>query len=409
MASQKNTRSQSTDWNRREFLKIAALSASPLPGIFVSASQGLSAEKSAAGKTLVVLELAGGNDGLNTVIPIEDSRYYNARPALSVGKSQALKMGKDALLGFHPVMDKFHELYDEGKVTVINNVGYPNSNRSHFRSAEIWHTARPESESTRNGWLGRTLKSRNVGALVMGDDSPPLALAEEGVQVPALQNLDWLDTLFSSSGRELRSLFSKIQKRRLSGDLGFLQGATQATFTQLGKLEKIRNNRPVVEYPNSYLAKKLEWTGQLIAGDYPSKIFYTRMPGFDTHARQKESHERLLAEFSNAVAAFQNHMEKVGKSKEVVLVAFSEFGRRVQENGSQGTDHGSAGPVFVVSGSVQGGMIGNVPDLANLYRGDVKFDTDFRSVYATLLDQVVGVSSKKVLGKEWDQLKLFTG
>lgn len=397
-------RRRSPQWNRRQFLQLAALAASPLPSILVSAAEKAPQRRE---RILVMLELAGGNDGLNTVIPVEDPLYHRARPFLGISESQALRLEKGSPLAFHPVMRELHELHREGQVTVVENVGYPESNRSHFRSAEIWHTARPESESTRSGWLARSIQERSTPALVIGDDAPPLALAADGIQVPALQNLDWLDTLFSTPGTRLRQMMREVETRRLAGELDYLQGATRATFTQLEKLEKIRQRRSGVEYPGSYLGRKLEWAGQLITGDYPSRIYYLRMTGFDTHARQKDSHERLLAEFSAAVSAFQKHLAKEGRSEEVVLVAFSEFGRRVQENGSQGTDHGSAGPVFVISGAARGGLVGEAPDLENLYRGDVRFQIDFRSLYATLLDEVVGVDSSAVLGRRWDSLPIL--
>ncbi len=392
-------------FSRRNFVKLAALAAVPLPRILVSAAEA--ASRRDGDRILVMLQLSGGNDGLNSVVPCEDSLYYKSRPTLALGRNQVLRLEKGGPLGFHPDMTALHKLYRDGVVTVIQGVGYPNPNRSHFRSMEIWHTARPAEKDVTYGWLGRAIAGNGLEALGVGDSKTPLALVAPGIQVPVLQNLNWLDTLFSAKGTELRGMLKTLLDRRRSGDLEFLRGASSSTFTQLEKLENIRNKPLPVKYPYSSIAKRLKWTGQMIASGVASRIYYVSMGGYDTHAQQGGLHAQLMRQFSDGVSAFYKHMEKVGMADRVVLVAFSEFGRRVKENGSQGTDHGVAAPMWVVSGKCKGGLIGDPPDLANLTGGDVRHTIDFRRVYTTVLDEVLGIDPREVVGGEFEKLPLF--
>ncbi len=398
---------KTTRIHRRDFVKLMALAATPMPGVLLDAADRLAGAEGDG--VLVMVQLSGGNDGLNSVIPCEDPRYHRARPSLSIGERQALRLEKGGPLGFHPQMTALHELYGEGNVAVIEGVGYPNPNRSHFRSMEIWHTAAPEKHDVPYGWLGRTVAEHGVEALDIGDSTTPLALVAPGIQVPVLQNLNWLDTLFSSKGSELRGMLRTLLERRRDGDAEFLRGASSATFTQLDKLERIRGKPLPVEYPNSAIAQRLEWTGQMIAGGVSSRIYYVSMDGFDTHAQQENAHAQLMRQFSDAVTAFFRHMKRIDMAKRVVLVAFSEFGRRLKENGSQGTDHGAAGPMWVVSESVRGGLIGDPPDLEHLDQGDVRHTIDFRRVYATILEDVLGVDATTVLGRPFSKLALLEG
>jgi uncharacterized protein (DUF1501 family) len=393
--------------SRRNFVKLAALAAVPLPRVLVAAAESLSKAGGEHDRILVVVQLSGGNDGLNTVIPAADPHYREARPSLAIQESQALALGDGGPLYFHPQMTAMQELYKEGRLAVVQGVGYPNPDRSHFRSMEIWHTARPDAQNVQEGWLGRTVARGKVEALDIGDSTLPLALAASGVPVPALQNLNWLDALFTSRGAELRGVLGTLLERRRSGDLEFLRGASSSTFTQLDRIEEIRKKPLPVSYPRSDLGQRLEWTGQMIAGGLSSRIYYVSMDGFDTHAQQEGLHGQLLKQFSDASAAFYRHMEKIGRAERVVLMAFSEFGRRVKENGSRGTDHGYAGPVFVVSGAVRGGIIGGAPDLEKLESGDVPHTIDFRRLYATVLDQVLGVPSREILGQDFEHVSVL--
>lgn len=408
--TRKTDASPASPLSRRDFVRLASLAAVPLPGFLLRAAESLGeAAPSSAGEgpILVMVQLSGGNDGLNTVIPCEDSRYHDARPTLAIHPSQVLRLEKGGPLGLHPQMKELHRLFLDGKAMVIEGVGYPNPNRSHFRSMEIWHTARPDQENVDEGWLGRAIARSRIEALDVGDNRVPLALTAPGVHVPALQNLNWLDVLFSSRGRELREMMRSLMERRRRGDREFLRGATQSTFTQLEKLESLRGQPLPVEYPGGAFGRRLQWTGQLIAGGLPSRIYYVSLGGFDTHAEQRELHARLLRQLSDGVAAFYRHLERVGMANRVALVAFSEFGRRVKENGSLGTDHGVAGPMLVVSGRCRGGLVGEAPDLVHLDGGDVRHEIDFRRVYATVLRDILGVPPAEILGGSFDPLPLF--
>ncbi|MBI4605614.1 MAG: DUF1501 domain-containing protein [Planctomycetes bacterium] len=405
---------------RRRFLGAAALlGLPPVPRFLLQAAERAPARPD--DKVLVVLELSGGNDGLNTVIPFEDPRYHEARPTLAVGRGSALPLrdgggaGADAgggpgaqELGFHPAMKALHSVYREGAVAVVQGVGYPNPNRSHFRSMDIWHTARPDVEDVAVGWLGGAIARHRerLSALDVGDERLPLALAGE-VHVPALQNLDWVDRMATDRGRELRRRLAGLNARERTGDVERVRALAEATLGDLERLVELRGKAVPAEYPESRLAEKLKWVGQLIGGGFASRIYYLSLGGFDTHSQQGDAHTHLLATFSDAVAAFHKHLKALGAADRTVLVSFSEFGRRVRENGSLGTDHGVAAPVFVVSGSVRGGLHGPHPTLDDLDDGDLRHHTDFRRIYATLLEDVLGVLPEPILGGRFERLDLL--
>jgi uncharacterized protein (DUF1501 family) len=403
---------------RRRFLGATTLlGLPPVPRILLEAAER--AAPAAGDRALVVLELAGGNDGLNTVIPFDDSRYHDARPALAIRKGSALPLADGdtggagsgpgpAELGFHPALRALYELYREGAVAVLQGVGYPNPNRSHFRSMDIWHTARPEVEGVETGWLGNVVSRHreSIAALDVGDERLPLALAG-AVQVPTLQNLDWVDFLSTDRGREMRRRLGSLTAAERRGDVERVRGLAQSTLGQLDKILEVRGQPVPVDYPESHLADRLKWVGQLIGGGFPSRIYYVSQGGFDTHAQQRDAHEQLLRRVGDAVAAFYRHLKSLGAAGRVVLLVFSEFGRRVRENGSLGTDHGVAAPVLLVSGAVRGGLHGAHPSLVDLDDGDLKYHTDFRRIYATLLEDVLGVPSEPILAGRFEKLPLL--
>ncbi len=408
------------DITRRRFLgATAALGLTPVPRILLHAAERVAAAPDE--KVLVVLQLSGGNDGLNTVIPFEDPLYQKSRPTLAIGKGEALPLvvGDEAVragaagpgaaeLGFHPGMKALHGLYREGVVAVLQGVGYPNPSRSHFRSMDIWHTARPDSEDVTSGWLGSAV-SRNRGrlsALDVGDERLPLALAGE-VQVPTLQNLDWVDHLATDRGRDLMLRLRAMSSLERKGDVERVRALADSTLRDIDSIVEIRNRPCPVEYPGSRLADSLKWIGQLIGGGFGSRIYYLSRGGFDTHAQQKDAHAQLLTQVSDAVAAFYRHLKTLGAAERTTLLVFSEFGRRVSENGSLGTDHGVAAPLFLVSGSVRGGLHGPHPRLDDLDEGDLRFHTDFRRVYATLMEDVLGIDSGPILAGKFEKMDLF--
>jgi uncharacterized protein (DUF1501 family) len=275
---------------------------------------------------------------------------------------------------------------------------------------DIWHTARPDVEDVTTGWLGNAV-ARNRGrleALDIGDERLPLALSGEA-HVPALRNLDWVDFLATDKGRELRARLRGLNARERGGDVERVRSLAAATLVDLEKLIALRDRPVPVQYPETRLGERLRWAGQLIGGGFSSRIYYLSQGGFDTHAQQKDGHAQLLRQVSEAIAAFHAHLKALGAAERATLLVFSEFGRRVRENNSLGTDHGVAAPVFLVGGGVRAGVHGAHPSLEDLDDGDLKHHTDFRRVYATLLEDVLGTPSEPILGGRFEKLDLLAG
>ena len=405
---------------RREFLGAAALLGLPaMPRVLLEAAEH--SVPANDDKVLVVVQLSGGNDALNTVIPFRDRVYHESRPTLAVPERRVLRLGAGEPtaaplvgapaaedLGFHPELEGLWELYQEGALALVQGVGYPNPNRSHFRSMDIWHTADPTIDESaarqRNGWIGGALGAdQRLTALDIGHREQPLALRGER-EVPTLQNLDWLDELASQRGRRVRDRLRRLHGPARSGAVERVRRLAETTLDQMDHLIELRNQPIDVDYPDSGLAERLSWAGQLIAGGFPARVYYLSLGGFDTHSQQKQAHEGLLRVLSTSLTAFFRHLESRGAAKRVVTMVFSEFGRRVKENGSFGTDHGVAAPVFVLSGAAKGGVHGAHPNLRDLTGGDLKHHTDFRRVYATMLERVLGVPPAPILGGEFEAL-----
>ena len=400
---------------RRSFLRATALlGLTPIPRVLLSAAERVASDDD---RVLVVLELTGGNDGLNMVIPFDDPVYHKSRPSLAIAKDRVLRLvdgdsgtagGPGAAdLGFHPNMAALRDLYREGAVALIQGVGYPNPSRSHFRSMDIWHSGRPDLEDAASGWLGGAVaRNRGLGALDIGDEKLPLALSGQ-VHVPVLRNLDWVDFLATDRGRELRTRLRALNALERGGDVDKVRSLALATLGDLDELIKIREKPAPADYPESRIGERMKWAGQLIGGGFSSRIYYISQGGYDTHAQQKDLHADLLRQVSEAIGAFHAHMRVLGKSDRVAVLVFSEFGRRVAENNGLGTDHGCAAPVLVVSDGVRGGLHGAHPSLQDLDEGDLKFHTDFRRVYATVLEELLGTPSEPILGGRFEKLDLF--
>jgi uncharacterized protein (DUF1501 family) len=411
--------------NRRVFLKqlgtagIVSLGISP-PAFLARAACAADGQNDNAtsGRVLVLIQLAGGNDGLNTVIPHGDAEYYKARPGIGIPKPNVLKI--DEALGLHPQMTGFKELYDEGQLAIVQGVGYPNPDRSHFRSMDIWHSARPDTDYTQDGWLGRGLDQTIEGhagemrGMALGTNRLPLALLASRVNVPSISNLDSYHLELGVGPEENRK-----QKRRLMGEIAERPGSTSekgsasdnldfvrktalTAFTSADKLKEVTASyKPAATYPTNGLGEKLMIVAQIIAGELGTRVIFVSLDGFDTHAQQAGAHQALLGELSSAVRAFFQDLKGHGLAERAVLATFSEFGRRVKENGSLGTDHGAASQIFVAGPSVKAGLIGKHPSLTDLVEGDLKFHTDFRSVYATMLTKVLDWPAGNVLGGEF--------
>ena len=362
---------------------------------------------------LVVIQLTGGNDYLNTVIPYNDGRYHDSRPTVGIPADRALPI--DDTYGFNPALPEIKSLYDAGKVAVINGIGYPTPNRSHFRSMDIWHTCEPEKVGT-EGWLGRVIRdidphAENVLTGVNFGRGLPRAMALSGVPVASVAILETYGVLTGIQGEPERSQALDIFARMYSPTVGL--GATMDYLGQTGldalKGADILKAAPdmytsSVEYADTSIAKNLQGIAKVLTANLGTRVFYTQQGGYDTHASEADVHPKLLGDLSRAVSDFYADLREHDAADNVVMFAFTEFGRRVKDNGS-GTDHGSGGVAFAIGDPVRGGMYGAYPSLAegDLVEGDLAFNTDFRGVYGTLVEQWLGLDANPVVGGTFEQ------
>jgi uncharacterized protein (DUF1501 family) len=368
------------------------------------------------GKILVLLQLQGGNDGLNTVIPFEDSKYYTARKTINIKKEETLKLNNT--LGLHPSMYGMKSLFDENKLSIIQNVGYAQPDRSHFRSTDIWLSASDSNQNIYDGWVARYLENQNPsypGTL----PSEPMAIQLGSVESMLLQGkFGSLGTVFEDPNL----FYQLISGSKLDNDpppatvagneLKFLRQVAAASIQYSEAIKsKADQGKNSLTYPNTNLGRQLSIVAKLISGGLATPVYLTTINGFDTHANQLTQHANLWKQVSEAVSAFQKDIESLGISEKITLMTFSEFGRRVNENGTNGTDHGSAAPMFVIGKTVKGGILGSNPNLTALdNNGDIKYEFDFRQIYTTLLDDHFGTSketSLAILNKEFGKLPIF--
>ncbi|HZS01528.1 MAG TPA: DUF1501 domain-containing protein [Chloroflexota bacterium] len=362
---------------------------------------------------LVVVQLSGGNDGLNTVIPYRDPLYHELRPQLGLTEGEALPL--DDSLALHPALAPLKARYDAGQLAIVRGVGYPNPNRSHFRSMDIWQTAEPAAYA-QSGWLGRYLAScecsagARAGGVAVGQ-SLPRAFWTEGVFVPALTSLEGYrlqtDPRWPADRdakiRTLQALDARHEAIRPYAD--FLGQQSLNALASADELQRVAGGwQTPVGYPETPFAQGLKAVGRLIAGDLGARVYYVQLGGFDTHAQQKNTQQRLLDQLAAGLDAFQNDLEAMGKADRVLTMTFSEFGRRVHENGSQGTDHGTAEPMFLLGAGLKGGLYGAQPPLDDLDNGDLRYQVDFRAVYATALERWLGAGADAVLGASYPLL-----
>ncbi|HEY2157625.1 MAG TPA: DUF1501 domain-containing protein [Isosphaeraceae bacterium] len=410
--------------NRRDFLRsslaastLVSMGASTVPGFLTSSARAANDSKS-NDRVLVVVQLVGGNDGLNTVVPHKLDGYAKARRALRLPSGQIHKLSDE--IGLHPSMGEMARLVEAGKAAVVQGVGYPNPDRSHFRSMEIWETARLEYGALETGWLGRALDARpaevggDIPGLHVGTRSLPLAFKAKKTEVPSLTTLEQYRLQLGgdvASKREVRDALERVARLdRPAADplLGFVRRSTLAAYDSSKKLEALdKDTGSKTTYPNFNLARRLELIARIIKAGFGTRIYYTSIDGFDTHANQLAAHAALLNEISDSIAAFHKDLTDAGQADRVSVLTFSEFGRRVAENASGGTDHGAAAPLFVVGPVKKAGLIGAHPKLDDLDDGDLKHHTDFRRVYASLLDDWLGVPSSPVVGEGFTPLDLF--
>ncbi len=404
--------------NRREFLKqfgaASAISLAAAPPHFLANAADLAATTTSTDqRVLVLIQLAGGNDGLNSLVPYGDPAYYKARPGIGIPKNQVLRINDH--IGLHPRLTGLKELYDEGNLAIVQGVGYPQTDRSHFRSMDIWQSAQPSNPVPRDGWLGRALEwefdrqPARAEGLSLGTDKLPLAFVSGRVSVPSLRRLEDFQLVAGhgpeSHQRLKREILNRVIQSPVQGEreLDFLRRTTATALTSADRLKSMANNyKAAVNYPATVLANRLKLIAQMIAAELPARMFFVSLDGFDTHAQQEGGHAALLAELAGAILAFQRDLAGHGLADRVLLSTFSEFGRRVAENGSLGTDHGAASMLFALSPN-KGGVYGTHPSMTDLEDGDLKHTSDFRSVYASLLNWLQ-IPSEPVLGERFDPI-----
>jgi uncharacterized protein (DUF1501 family) len=367
---------------------------------------------------LVVIELDGGNDGLNTLIPFEDALYYRNRRTLGIPRKEVIRL--DDRVGFHPRMKALGELFRAGQVAVVQGVGYPQPDRSHFRSMEIWHTATTDPAPA-TGWLGRYLEAPSgpepgpgPDAFPRGlalTDSLPQALQAQRATVPVVAQLDSLGEADETQAALLRKLSTAPGAK---GPAAFLRRQADTLYRTADRLKAAVEKAPpssAIAYPEGDLGGQLHRAAQILGADLGVRVLFVSQDGFDTHAGQADQHGNLLEGLSQSLDAFRRDLAARKLSDRVLVLVFSEFGRRVDENASGGTDHGAASCLFLVGSSsqVKGGLAGRHPSLETLGDGDLIYNTDFRSVYATILDRWLGCPAEQVLGKPYPILDLIAG
>jgi len=401
-------------FTRRDFLKRGSLFVSmgvTAPTFLTTTARALAQEASCisganANRILLVVQLGGGNDGLNSFVPYSDPTYYKVRPTLAIPQTDVLPIS-DAL-GLNPALTAFKEMYDAKQLSIVQGVGYPNPNRSHFRSTDIWTSGVPETmEET--GWLGRFLdaqcsgEDRRLHAVDIGTTVSRLFWTGQSV-VPAISSIETFDLEADAafphdqsnqvdalkllnaggSGREYQDYISHVALEAL------------ATSEELKRIAESYSS--TIEYPESEFGEGLRTIAKIIVGDLGTRVFHITKGGFDTHAVQANSHATLLSDVATSIQAFMRDMERIGRADDVLIMTFSEFGRRVAENASLGTDHGAAASLVLIGGGVQSGIVGAHPSLDDLDDGDLKYGIDFRSVYGTILQEWLGADPGSIIG-----------
>lgn len=387
--------------NRRNFLRQSALAVAGTLFVpsFLKAFDGRG-NLARGQRTLIVIQLGGGNDGLNTVVPYGNDLYYNARPRLGIPASEVLKL--DDMQGLNPVMENFRKLFDEGQLSILNAVGYPNPNRSHFRSMDIWHTASESHEYLDSGWLGRYLDQN------AGDDALPTRAIESSEQLS-----------LALKGESARGLAVRNARQ-------FYQSTASPRYKQMVEAHEDHDHPPLVDYlyqtltnsissaeyifetsktatgSNNYplgrLPQQLRGVSQMIRAGLETRVYYIQFSGFDTHVGQRNKQARLLGQLDKAVGAFAKDLKAHGKWEDTLIMTFSEFGRRVKQNASNGTDHGTANNLFLLGGNLKKpGIVNAAPNLKDLDEGDLKYKIDFRDVYADVLQNWLGANPATIL------------
>lgn len=393
---------------RRDFLRQSGLASTSLlvPSFLTEANLGrLYAQRT--GKILVVVQLSGGNDGLNTIVPYENDLYYQNRPTLGISKGEVIKVHDQ--LGFNPALQPLQGLFDEGYLSVVNSVGYPNPDRSHFRSMDIWHTASASDQYLNTGWIGRYLDSNCPTPYHAIELDDTLSLALKGETKRGFAMTDAARLKRSADNRMLQAVANNVGQPAGEDHVAYLYKTLIDTQSSANYLfEQSKKQRSATSYPQSEFGQDLRTIAGLITADTATRIYYVSLSGFDTHANQKLRQERLLQQYAEGMKAFVADLKQQGLFNEVLIMTFSEFGRRVQQNGSNGTDHGTANNLILLGGQLKKpGFFNGGPDLSKLDEGDLIYQVDFRNIYATILDKWLETPTPAVLGGNFSPLALI--
>jgi uncharacterized protein (DUF1501 family) len=390
-------------FTRRDFLKTSTLLAlaPTVPGFLAQTARASNVERD--GRVLVVIQLDGGNDGINTVVPFADEGYAKHRKTLRLRKDRLVKVNDT--VGLHPSMDGFGKLLEAGQLAIAQGVSYPNPNRSHFQSMAIWHTARLDAEQQSGlGWLGRGLdEAKGASSLMVGGGPPPVALRGRRAIASAIERLE---DFTLAAGADPRKALTKNEP---ADDLSaFVRRSMLDAYATADRLKATANPKDSdARYPRNALGSRLQLIARLLKVGVGARVYYTTQGGYDTHYSQLFTHANLLFEFSSAVKAFLDDLAASSLADRVAVLCFSEFGRRVPENGSAGTDHGTAGPVFLAGKGVKPGLVGATPSLLDLEDGDLKVGLDFRRIYAAVLEDWLALPTKTALAGNFEKLPLF--
>jgi uncharacterized protein (DUF1501 family) len=392
---------------RKEFIQIGSLAtASLLVPKFLKAFEGKGMVMP-GNKVVVILQLSGGNDGLNTVIPIRNDLYYKARPKLGIAREKALALTDE--VGLNPALTGFKELYEDGSLAILNNVGYPNPDRSHFRSMDIWHTASQSNEYWTNGWIGRYLDAQCHGCdkptqAIEIDDVLSLALKGENVKGIAVKDPRRL--YGTANEKFFRDVMKNHRDEPGEQPADYLYKTMAETLSSADYIfQQSRMHPSNATYPKTDLGNSLKTIASLIYSEINTKVYYVSLGSFDTHINQEGQQTRLFTEMNDAVKAFVEDLKEQHRFEDVMLFTFSEFGRRVEQNASAGTDHGTANNMFLLSGGLkQKGILNPMPDLNDLNEGDLKYNIDFKKVYATILNKWLKADDKSILMKQYEYM-----
>ncbi len=428
-------REGSAGFTRRRFLGhgLGLISAATtVPAFLMRAGEAMAADttmrlSSKSGvpddRVLVIVQLSGGNDGINTVIPFGEDAYYTARPSLAIPETDVLRIpaaaggASSAGVGLHPALGPIREMMEMNLAGVVQGVGYPNPNRSHFSSMDIWHTGNTE-DANNHGWLGRALDHvpdrTGLEAVSIGNEAP-LALLGQQQRPVSFANAQ----LFRWSGRDLEPPLSEAYDKIRHADstahtddgdpLAFINRTALDAEVASTKVRKAVGQKPKTDWDakGNGLAYQLMNVSKMIRAELPTRIYYVNLGGFDTHANQLNSHQRLMTQFAQAMKGFYDELEATGHRSRVVTMAFSEFGRRVRQNASAGTDHGCAGPTFVFGDAVNSGLLGQYPSMTDLDKGDLIHTVDFRSLYTDLLEGWMKLDATAALGAKFPSAGLL--